>query len=73
MAGATAPLVMQSTGAKDLPEVFTSVPPFSGAAQGHHGNASSTANLQPASPDYAGNPLATGQLDLPKVQKQSSS
>ena len=71
MAGATASLVLHSTRAEDSHEVFISVPSSSDAAQGHHGNTSSTATSQHVSSGYADYSLATGHLDLPKVQKQS--
>ena len=72
LAGATASMVMQSTGTEDLSEVLIPVPSSSDTAHVHHGNVSSTANLQPVSSGYSGTSLATGHSDLPKVQKQSS-
>jgi len=73
MACATASVLMKSTAAEDLHEVFISVPPSSDAAQGLHGDIISTATSQPVSSSYTGNPLASGRhLNLPAVQKQSS-
>jgi len=66
MVGATASMVMQPTGAEDLPEVFAS-----DAANGHHGIVSSPANFQPVSSGYADNSLATDHSNSPKVQMQS--
>ena len=72
LAGATTSLVMHSTGAEDSHKVSDSVPSSSDAAQGHHGNTTSTTTSQHVSSGLADYSLSTRHLDQPKVHKQSS-